>query len=115
MEEQTYSLESIMERMKNPAMMRPAEVTQSYMFLAQLYAHYSVELCDVDAAVAAEEGKMLQDDPELSSAKAKQIVRGSVDGLKEIKLRGRLKAIEELIKALKRAQRYQEFEITNQV
>jgi hypothetical protein len=100
-----FTIEGIIDHMKRPDSLTPANVVHYYSFLTSIFAQYSVELCDALADTAKMECELLKDET-VTSAKAKQLVRGSDEGKRVIKLTGRIKAIEELIRSLKAAQKY---------
>ena len=103
--EPSLSLQQIIDAMMRPEDVMPGQVVQYYTFLTAIYARHSVELCDALADAARQEAKLLQDD-DMTSAKVKQLVKGTDAGQSVIRLTGRLKAIEELIRSLKTAQKY---------
>lgn len=102
--EPEITLEQIIERMGQPSSLTPKEVCDYYLYLTSYYARFSVELCDVMAVVAKKEGDLVAGGE--TSSKAKQLASRSEEGLSMIKLKGRLKATEELIRSLKAAQKY---------
>lgn len=99
------TIEGIIDHMKRPHELTPENIVHYYSYLTSLYAQYSVEMCDAMAETAKKESALLTDN-DMTSAKAKQIVRGSDEGARVIKLGGRIKGIEELIRSLKSAQKY---------
>lgn len=103
MGEQT-TIETIMERLKTPSLLTPRECTEGHIFLSQLYATYCAQLADAMAECALREGERLTDGN--TSVKAKAIVAAEPEGQKVLKLKGRVKGLEEIIKSLKRAQQF---------
>lgn len=109
--EPTPTLEAILERLKTPSVLTPREVTESYMFLSQLYANYCAQLADAMAESAILEGRYVYDGE--TSAKARALTDGREEGQKVIKLKGRVKGLEEIIKSLKKAQQFMSDEARN--
>lgn len=99
------TLQGIIDAMMTPEDVTPEQIVHYYTYLTAIYARHSVELCDALADAARQEAVMLQDE-EITSARVKQLVKGTEAGQGVIRLTGRLKAIEELIRSLKTAQKY---------
>lgn len=102
---ESLSLQEIIDAMMTPENVTPAQTVHYYTYLTAIYARHSVELCDALADTARQEMELLQDE-DITSARVKQLVKGSDAGQSVIRLTGRLKAIEELIRSLKTAQKY---------
>ena len=104
--------EQVLESMKRPDLLTPRTVFESYAFLSALYAEIHVKLSLLKAQMAGMEVDALGMD--MTSAKAKQLVRGGIVGQEAIKLEAELAGIEAMIQALKKAQAYFSEESRNQ-
>ena len=101
---ETPSLNSIIARMGTPGVMTPEEIKDYYLYLTSLNARFAVELADAMAEVAQLEGQIVLEGE--TSSKARQLASRSEQGISVIKLKGRAKAVEEMIRSLKAAQKY---------
>ncbi len=97
------SIEIITERMMTPDVLTHREVREYIMYLTAIYSRQSVEYAKALSACAYTEAQLVQED--MTSAKVKQIVRGSKDGQDVIMSGAQLKGLEELIRSLKTAQK----------
>jgi len=98
------TIDTISARMLEPWKMNPSEVVKSYMFLSSMFGQRTLEWIAADSEAAKFEAGLLSED--MTSAKAHTLLRASDVGRDAMRLKGELKAIEEMIKALKRAQQY---------
>ena len=89
----------------------PREVMEAYMYLAALRAEKTLELAEAEVEAAKMEAEYISQD--MSSAAAKTLTRASDVGLKALKLRAGVSGLEEMIKALKRAQQFHSDEARN--
>jgi hypothetical protein len=105
-------INQLIEKMKTPSMMTPAEIKDSYMELSSYYAQITAELADTTAELNVLRRQYLEDD-EIPHNKAETFALGTDTGVKYTKLKGREKAILEVIRSLKVAQRYFENEARN--
>lgn len=92
--------------------MTPAEIKDSYMELSSYYASITAELADTTAELNVLRRKYLEDD-DVPHNKAEAFALATDIGMKYTKLKGREKAILEVIRSLKVAQRYYENEARN--
>lgn len=104
MGEEIITIDSISASMREPWKMTPPVIVKSYMYLSSMFGQRTLEFIEADAKAAEFEAKLLSED--MTSAKAKTLLKASQEGREANRLRGELKAIEEMIKALKRAQQY---------
>jgi hypothetical protein len=104
MQDEVMTIDSIAANMREPWKMPPAQIVQSYMFLSSIFGQKTLEFIEADAKAGEVEAKYLSED--MTSAKAKTLLKASPEGKNASRLRGELKAIEEMTKALKRAQQY---------
>lgn len=106
------SVEQIIQAMKTPENLSPRLVRDAYVFLSAVYAEKHVQLSAKLAVMASKEAELVT--AATTSAKARQLVKGSPDGVEAIRLTGDINALEQLINALKRAQAFAQTEASNQ-
>ena len=109
---ETMTFHSILKRMSTPWVMMPREVVQSYMYLVSVHSQKTMEFLETDAKAAGYETKLLET---MTSAKARTLLRASDEGKTAAMLKGELSALQEAIRALKRAQAYYADEARNLV
>lgn len=107
------SFESIQERMRTPWSLSPREIVESYLYLVSVYGQKTLEFVNADGRCASLEGEYLRQD--MTSAKAKALVRLTESGQSVSRLKAELAVIQETIRALKRAQQYMSEESRHQV
>ena len=105
METQTMTFASIRERMMTPWAMTIKEIVHSYMYLVSVYGQKTLEHCEASILAATLEGQKLTEG--MTATKAKALTKMSNEGQRLTILAGELKVIEEMIRALKKAQNYQ--------
>lgn len=105
------TFDDIRERMKKPGDMTPREVTEAYMYLSAVFAERSQMLASVLADLAVVEAKHVEDGT--TAAAAKVLTNASPAGQSVLRLKGEVKGLEEMIKALKKAQQFYADEAKN--
>lgn len=90
--------------LKQPDLLTPLLVVQSYAVLSALYAEQHVKLSECAAQLARMESEMVLN--EMTSAAAKQIARGSNVGQEAIRIKADLEGLEQMINSLKKIQAY---------
>lgn len=105
------TLESIRERMKTPSVLAPREVTEAFMFLSAVYAERSQLLASALADLAIVEAQHIEQGT--TSAAAKVLTNATPAGQSVLRLKGEVKGLEEMIKALKKAQQFYADEAKN--
>lgn len=103
--------DSIMAQMRTPWAMSPREIVYSYMFLVSVHAQKVLQYLEADAKAAELEGQYLSED--MTSAKAKTMVKTTPQGKESARLKGEIGAIQQMIQALKRAQAFYSDEAHN--
>lgn len=97
--------------MKNPSVMTPREVMEAYMFMAAFYAERSSLLADAMAQLVVIESSFVEKG--VTSAAARTMASATEGGRLIMQLKGEVKGLEEMIKALKKAQQYYAEEAKN--
>lgn len=109
-----YNMEisTLLEKMHTPSMMTPAQIKDAYMECTSYYAQIVAELADTTALLNTIRKQYLEDE-EVPHNKAESYALATETGAKYTKLKGREKAMLEVIRSLKVAQRYFENEARN--
>lgn len=83
----------------------PAEIVKFMHYLSSLYARLTVELCDTEAKCALLIGEAVKTG--VSVAQAKSLTDITPEGQAVIKLKGRVKAVDQLLMTLKKTTTFQ--------
>lgn len=100
----SYTTEGILEAMKNPELLTPRTVFESYAFLASTLSDEQMQLAELEGRLAKMEADYIGEGR--TSAAAIALTRGSEMGVEARKLRAIVTGHTECIRALKKAQAY---------
>lgn len=105
-------ISSMLEKLKTPSLMTPLMIKDCYVEMSSYYAQITAELADTTSELNVIRRDLLEN-KEIPHNKAESYALATDTGIKYTKLKGREKAIIEVIRSLKVAQRYFENEARN--
>lgn len=98
-------LEEIRASLRTPEALTPRDVVNMTLYLSSIYGTLTESLLKATAEANEEEARLLSD-PDMTSSRAKVMASASEPGKAKMIYTGRLKSIEQMIQALKKAQAY---------